>query len=75
MFESMTHVLGAPKDWDPEKHGECSGLPVAIDKEHSTFTSCWQPTSEEIAAIVAGGRVYVTIVNGFQPPLHVEAKK
>lgn len=74
MFEAMTHVLGAPKDWDAEKHGECGGLPVAIDHANSTFTSCWQLDPEEVAALINGGRIYVTVVATGQPPMALAVK-
>lgn len=66
MFREMTHVFGAPPDWDAEKQGECMGLPVAFDPAAGTYTSCWVLEPEDIAALAAGGRVYLTIY-GFQP--------
>lgn len=75
MFEAMTHVLGAPPDWNAETHGECSGLPVQIDHEARTFTSCWVLEPEEVAALAAGGRVYVTVVSSAQPPLALAVKR
>lgn len=75
MFETMTHILGAPDKWDASKHGECSGLPVEVDRENMTFTSCWVPTPEEIEALVNGGRIYVTVVCNFQPPLRLDVRE
>lgn len=69
MFADMTHVLGAPPDWDATKHGECMGLPVAVDREQGTFTSCWVLEPEEVATLAAGGRVYLKVTNSFQPPV------
>lgn len=74
MFADMTHVLGAPPDWDAATQGECLGLPVAIDAERSTFTSCWVLEPEDIAALKAGGRVYVTIVSVAQPPMSMRVR-
>lgn len=68
MFHEMTHVLGAPEGWDAEAKGECLGLPVAVDHEQQTLTSCWVLDPEEVALIAAGGRVFLT-VHGSQPPV------
>lgn len=76
MFREMTHVLGAPEGWDAEAKGECLGLPVAVDHEQQTLTSCWVLDPEEVTLIAQGGRVYLT-VHGSQPPvaLAVRAKE
>jgi hypothetical protein len=74
MFREMTHVLGAPSDWDAEKKGECLGLPVAFNREAGTITSCWVPEPEDVAALAAGGRVYLTIVGSAHPPVAMTAK-
>ncbi len=69
MFHEMTHVLGAPEGWDAEVKGECLGLPVVVDREQQTITSCWVLDAEEVALIANGGRVYLTVVGGAQPPV------
>ena len=69
MFHEMTHVLGAPEGWDSAAKGECLGLPVAADREQLTFTSCWELEPEELAALIAGGRVYLTIHGAAHPPV------
>lgn len=76
MFREMTHVLGAPDGWDAEAKGECLGLPVEVNHEQWTVTSCWVLDPEEVAMIAAGGRVFLT-VHGSQPPvaLSVRAKE
>ena len=76
MFHEMTHVLGAPDGWDAEAKGECLGLPVEVNHEQWTVTSCWVLDPEEVAMIAAGGRVFLT-VHGSQPPvaLSVRAKE
>lgn len=76
MFHEMTHVLGAPDGWDAEAKGECSGLPVAIDQEQRTVTSCWVLEPGEVALVAEGGRVFLTC-HGSQPPvaLTVRAKE
>lgn len=71
MFHDMTHVLGAPNGWDAKKNGvECLGLPVKFDPDYPpTITSCWVLDSEELAALVAGGRVCLTVVGTTHPPV------
>lgn len=76
MFRDMTHVLDAPEGWETEEKGECLGLPVAIDQEQRTVTSCWVLDPEEVVLISQGGRVFLTC-HGSQPPvtLSVRAKE
>jgi hypothetical protein len=70
-IQNATHALGAPLDWDSEKHGNCVRLWVRA--EGGTYASAWEPTPDELDALNAGGSVVLTIVGG-QPPvaLHVE---
>lgn len=56
-IEGFTRELGKPKDWDDEKQGICHALPIrdCIDAEgNPLMVSAWQPTPEEIEAIVNG---------------------
>lgn len=57
-----TRNLVAPKNWDPDEHGSCSGLWVR--DEEGTVASAWEPTPAELAKLVAGGHVVLTIVGG-----------
>lgn len=78
MFEDMTHMLGAPEGWDAERNGECGGLPVMVEvddaKRPQRFTSCWVLEPEEIATIVAGGRIYLTVFAPGQPPVSLSVR-
>lgn len=75
MFEAMTHVLGEPTNWRADEHGECLGLPVNIDTtKGGTFTSCWVLDAEEVAAIVNGGRVYLTVFGCSHPPVAISVR-
>lgn len=68
LFEGHDVVLGAPSDWDAERDGPCSGLPVKRDK--GRCISCWEPSSEERAAIAAGANIYLSVFSGrTQPPV------
>lgn len=59
--------LGAPKDWDAEKDGNCHGLAVRR-VEDNVYQSSWEPTPEELAMLNAGGTVILSVVGG-QPPV------
>lgn len=74
MFREMTHVLGAPDNWDAEKLGECFGLPVAFDADTGSMTSCWVLEPEDVAALAAGGRVYLTIMANRHPVVAMAVK-
>jgi hypothetical protein len=62
-----TRVLGVPTGWDKDRDGPCGGLPVRDGV--TGMESAWFPTSEEIAAIVAGAPVILEIVGRGHPPV------
>ena len=62
-------VFGPPKDWNSERDGECSSLPVFKDGE--TFSSAWKPTAQELAALNAGHAVILTIFSAVHPPVSI----
>ena len=66
---NATRRLGAPEGWDETRDGACVGLDVLIEGDH--FTSCWEPTSDEVQRIVSGAKVYLTCVGG-QPPVALQ---
>lgn len=66
---NATRRLGAPQGWDEARDGVCVGLDVLI--EGNRFTSCWEPTPDEMANLMAGGKVYLTVVGG-QPPVSLQ---
>jgi hypothetical protein len=56
-------ILGAPKNWDAERDGECIGLPVAITtmpNGMAQYTSVWKFTDEERARIATGENVAIS---------------
>lgn len=63
---------GAPKDWNPERDGECGALPIRAtfhtDGTISHVESAWEPTPTELAQLNSGGSVILRIV-GWQPPV------
>lgn len=71
-IQGTTHYLGAPKGWTPEISGHCGHL--AVRQDGPAFESVWEPTPDEIEAIIQGGSVILRVFGG-QPPvaLYVEA--
>lgn len=66
---NATVRLGAPKGWDEDRDGLCAGLDVLV--RGNEFTSCWEPTPDELERIAAGAKVYLTVVGG-QPPVALQ---
>lgn len=55
----------------PPTMNNCVDLPVFRDMQHAV--SCWRPTAEEIAMLVAGSPVYLGVLaGGRMPPVWVE---
>lgn len=71
-----TRVLGAPKGWTPETSGPCVGLPIRdeMNGDQPCMVSCWEPTPDDLAAIAAGGKVYLRIVGTGHPPVALWAE-
>lgn len=66
---NATRRLGAPTGWDEARDGVCVGLDVLIDG--NAFTSCWEPTADELERLNAGAKIYLTVVGG-QPPVALQ---
>jgi hypothetical protein len=61
----------APPRWDEATYGPCADLPAR--QSGDTVATGWKPSPEELALLVAGGYVVLTVF-GRQPAvsLHVE---
>lgn len=68
-----TRALGAPTGWDASKHGECDVLPIR-DRD-GTMQSAWYPSVEEIALLVAGRPVILTVWGSSHPPVSVNVEE
>ena len=70
-----TRALGAPPGWTPETSGECCGLPIRdeVSGDMPCMISAWEPTPAELAALNAGGKVYLRVVGTGHPPVMVYA--
>ena len=71
---AATHRLGAPDGWRKEI-ASCARLWVRKVEEDgfAVYESAWEPTPDELAALLAGGSVVLRVAGG-QPPvmLYVE---
>ena len=56
---------GAPENWD-SKDGTCGSLPIRYNGR--SCVSAWKPTLEELAILVNGGYVELTVI-GWQVPV------
>lgn len=65
--------LGAPADWDEEKHGKCLTLPCLRNDDTNTFSSFWRPSKEDLAILNEGGCLMLTVVSSSHPPVGVFA--
>ena len=68
-FDGQDVVLGAPPGWDAEKHGECGGLPVK--RVDGSYLSLWKPSEKDIEALMAGGRIVLSVFSDVHPPVSV----
>lgn len=67
-----THYLGAPKGWEPERHGDCAHLPVRAEPINDgvpSLQSVWEPTPGELALLNQGGMVRLVIIGTSHPPV------
>lgn len=64
------HELHPPTGWDNDRDGECVPLPVCI--KNGAMHSYWQPSEKEIAAIVQGHPVRLSIFTHQHPPVMLD---
>ena len=67
---SATRRIGAPRDWNAEKHGPCATIEVAdvVQDGLGYMETIWRPDAEELAALNAGAGIVLGI-NGFDHPV------
>lgn len=61
-----TTAFRAPEGWDDGEHGKCATLHARVDG--GVISTAWEPTPDELALLVAGGSVILSIF-GLQPPV------
>ena len=72
-IEGATRYLGAPVGWEPELDGECAHLAIR-DLALATgnvMVSVWEPTPGELAALIAGAPVILTMAGSEHPPVMI----
>jgi hypothetical protein len=76
-FEGATRDLGAPAGWDKDKDGPCGSLPIRDDSHgaYPAMVSAWFPTPEEIAHVVAGAPIHLTVIGAGHPPVSLGVGK
>jgi len=72
--EHTNTMLGAPRDWDEARDGKCIGLPVHHDKEQGHWHSFWEPSQADLARLVAGMPIRLTVVGGAHPPVAIAVR-
>lgn len=69
-IEGATRTLGAPPEWDNEKNGHCSALPIrdvrGPDESH-WMISAWQPSIEELQMLARGESIKLWIQGTLHP--------
>lgn len=70
-IEGCTRVLGEPENWTPDTSGKVSGLPIRdeLNGDYPAMVSAWEPTPLELAALVAGEKVYLRVLGRGHPPV------
>jgi hypothetical protein len=71
-IEGTNATLGEPDGWNRHRDGICASLPVRVEQllsGHTSMTSSWLPTMEEIEAIVAGAPIHLQIISSVHPPV------
>ena len=71
-IENATRNLGAPAGWERETHGTCGGLPIRDELaagDQPCMTSAWTPTPDELARLVAGASIHLTVLGTAHPPV------
>lgn len=76
-FKGRTILLGAPKGTPP---GECESLPVRITPVPggtygAQIQSYWKPDPGELAALIAGGHVRLTVHGAGHPPVWLDVER
>lgn len=72
-FSEQALVLGAPKDWDAEKHGPCGGLPVAFFD--GGYVSHWRPSLKEVALLLVGYPLRLFVRSNGHPPVALNVRR
>src|ERR1700757_2469177 len=68
-----TNCFKAPKNWDPEKDGECGDLSVRVEyygeRKLIQHVSTWKPSAADLEFLNNGGVIECMLVAAGQPPM------
>lgn len=72
-IEGTDIVIGAPPDWDEERSGKCSGLPVRFSERGGNrwMESAWRPSPAELAALNRGACVLLMVSAAAHPVVSI----
>lgn len=70
-IKHATRVLGPPPSWEGER--QCD--PLAIRDRGDMMQSAWRPSIEEIALMVAGGAVVLSVWGNAHPPVAITVEE
>jgi hypothetical protein len=78
-FPEKNLVYSKPQGWTDEQYSDLDVWKgdVAIDDKGAvatTIISCWQPSKEDIDAIVAGKPIWLFITSEVQPPVSLSTE-
>ncbi len=65
--------MGAPRDWDPAKSGECLSISVLVEPDG--VTTAWSLDAEELAALGRGGCLFLKLRQPFVPVMQIWAQE
>jgi hypothetical protein len=71
--DTTTAVLGAPRDWDASVHGECEGLPIAVND--NVMFSYWRPSPVEVLRILRGKPIRLGVFGTGHPPVSIDTEE
>lgn len=71
-----THVIGAPADGSMP---DCEAIEATVCQDtdgHTLFTTAWEPSSDDLAALMQGEPVWLTLwANGLPPAMMTVGKR
>lgn len=71
-WSNRTYVK--PEGWTDEQCQALQTYQGVNEDGHSLIISCWKPTPEEIADIVAGKPIFLHVLTNVQPPVLLTTK-
>lgn len=63
--------LGKPTGWDADRDGDCATLPAHRDVPQNVTHSFWRPSEVDIANILAGVPIRLSVFGAGHPPVAI----